>query len=275
MKAIKLLLLSFSLMLFACEDKVDLNLPDGDAKLVVDGMFSNEDSSVIVLSMSTPYFKDGQTPRVSGAQVMITSNDSDTLLLNEDQQNAGNYITHVPGVVGKEYTLHITLATGEQFTSISERMNRIPPIDSIYYLDKDEVDEPFLEDGFVVLIDTQEPEGLGDYYRWTFELNGVPQSEPEHLFYAEDELVDGNYISEIAVAYELVPGDEVVVRQLSITQRAFNFLSILQQQIDVGGPFDAPPAPVKGNVFNNNSKKNDALGFFNVSGVSKASIVIR
>jgi hypothetical protein len=238
-------------------------------------MFSDDDSSTIVLSMSTPYFNDGATPRVSSANVMITSNTGDTIVLSEMPDKPGNYNTRERGQIGKSYTLHITLADGAQYTSLEEKMNRVPPIDSIYYLDKDEVDEPFLEDGFVVLIDTQEPLGKGDFYRWTYELNGKLHTDPEDLFYAEDELVDGNYITENALVYELKIGDEVVIRQLSITERAFNFFWLLEQQVEVGGPFDAPPAPIKGNVLNNDKNKADALGLFQVSGVAKASITIR
>lgn len=275
MKLFNLTILFSLLFIYSCEDKIDIDVPEGDEKLVVDGIFSNDENSVIILSKTAPYFNDGRTPRATNATVMITSDANDTIQLVESADAPGNYVAQEAGEIGKTYTLHIRLSTGELYESLPEKMNRITPIDSIYYKDAEEVDDPFLDEGFVVLFDTKEPLGVGDYYRWIYYLNGVPITGPDDLFFNSDELVDGNTITEVSLVDGLVIGDSVLIKQLSITERNYNYLIQIMQITQVGGPFDSPPSPIKGNVKNKEAGKYDALGYFTVSGASQAEIVIK
>lgn len=261
--------------LTACEDKVDIDVPEGEEKLVVDGIFTNDPSSVITLSKTAPYFNEGHTPRVSDATVMITSNTNDTIQLTEIAESPGDYRSSQAGEIGKIYTLHIRLQNGDTYTSISEKMSRVPEIDSIYSAYSDDVDDPFVEEGYLVYIETLEPKGKGDFYRWTYSINLQEQRGPEDLSFASDELVDGNYVTEAEIASELQANDFVRVTQLSISERAYNYLVAVSQALQVGGPFDSPPSPIKGNVKNDNPGKPDALGYFMVSGATHAEIVVR
>ena len=274
MKTIKgLIIISIVLILGSCEDKVDIDVPIGDENLVVGGMFLNVPNSEIILTKTAPYFEDGPTPRVTGADVYIIDDLNDTITLLENQNPDGRYLAPEAGVVGRKYSLHIYLPDGKSYASDFQEMKRCPPIDSVYYLPFDEVDNPFLEEGYVVLIDTQEPEGSGDFYRWMWFMNGVVQDGPEELLYASDEFVDGNYIGELEIAYDLQLGVRIDVMQLSVTERGYNYLELIDEQAtNVGTPFDPPPSPIKGNVFNTNPDGEDALGFFFVSASSRKGV---
>ena len=92
---------------------------------------------------------------------------------------------------------------------------------------------------------------------------------------SQNRLVDGNPIIGMEHAYELEPGDIVEVWQMSISDRAYNFWNLFFiQTTNFGGPFDTPPAPVEGNVFNPIDANEQVLGFFGVSKISTATVVV-
>jgi len=274
----KILLIAF--VLTACEDKIDLEVPDGPTKLVVDGIITNRDSlQRIKLTTTASYFGANPTPALSGARVMVTTNKSDTIYFNEIEANSGHYdaiyqITDTNLI----YTLHITAPDGKKYQSFTEVLNRVPPIDTLIQSDEaiishrpDGSDEPT----YFALLTTYEPRGKGDFYRWIIFINGVQSTKPFDLIITDDLLVDGNDIVDWDIVYDLLPGDKLEIHQMSISQRAFAYWNLVFSQItNFGGPFDTPPAPIEGNVFNVNDPDEKVLGFFGVSKVEKASILI-
>ena len=91
----------------------------------------------------------------------------------------------------------------------------------------------------------------------------------------DDTWYDGNLIIDWDIVYETQPDDTVIIEQMSISKRAFNFWTLVQQQLsNFGSPFDTPPASIEGNMYNINDPDETVLGFFGVSNVSKESIVI-
>ena len=71
-------------------------------------------------------------------------------------------------------------------------LQSVTDIDSLTYDFEEE--SLFQDEGYYVSLWTQEPEGLGDYYRWIYYENGEIADSFE-LLYASDEFVDGNYIA--------------------------------------------------------------------------------
>jgi len=63
----------------------------------------------------------------------------------------------------------------------------------------------------------------------------------------------------------------VKVDQTAITRSYFDFLNeILIQTVFVGGPFDPPPAAIRGNVYNSTDINDRALGYFQAVSVESA-----
>lgn len=265
--------LLLSLLIASCQDVVNLDLPDGDVLLVVDGMITNQPGEKQVLLATTAnYFNNTETPRVTGALVVLYSEAGPVDTLTEKEP--GVYITEHVGKVGSTYHIYIRTNAGEEYESVPELLQSVPEIDSIYSEFQEE--SAFVEEGYYVKIDTYEPLGVGNYYRWRQYTNDEYKNTPFDLLYASDEFVDGNPIIGIEMNIEpLEIGDHFRIEQLSISKRAFEFLTQLQQQTAfVGSLFDSPPSALKGNIIRLDKANVQALGYFGVSAVTDASIVI-
>ncbi|MDX1939899.1 MAG: DUF4249 domain-containing protein [Saprospiraceae bacterium] len=273
MKNIIILISVFTLFITSCQDVVDLDLPDGDALLVVDGMITNEAGEKRVLLTSTAnYFDNQATPKVSNALVILYNETGAVDTLTEKE--AGVYVTNHVGQVGATYHIYIKTKAGEEYESQPELLQFVPEIDSIYAEFKEE--SIFEDEGYYVKIDTYEPKGVGNYYRWRKYVNDEYLNTPFELLFATDQFVDGNPIIGFEVNIDpLKVGDRFKVEQLSISKAAYDFLLQLQSQTAfVGSLFDTPPAALKGNVKRLDKSGNDALGFFGASAVSTATITI-
>lgn len=270
---IAFLFISIALFLTSCQEVVQLDLPDGDVQLVVDGTITNQPGEKRVrLTTTANYFGNKETPKVTGALVLLyeEANVVDTLT----EKEAGIYITNYIGQAGSNYHIYIRTAQGEEYESAPELLQAVPEIDSIYYEFKEKT--AFEDEGYYIMINTHEPIGVGNYYRWKQYVNDKYLNEPFDLQYASDEFVDGNPIIGLQISYDpLQLGDRFQIEQLSISKRMFDFLTLLQQQTaDVGFLFDSPPVTIPGNIIRLDNPKVKALGYFSASAVSEAVIVI-
>jgi Domain of unknown function (DUF4249) len=277
--SLKLLLLAAALPLTSCEDVVELNVPQGQALLVVDGAITDQAGPyVIKLSQTAPYFENQVPPPVTGAQMVLTSSDGQRETLQE--RAPGEYVTsgQLHGQVGGRYTLAIA-AAGEQYEAETE-IRRALPIDSIRAEYRPEIGLD--EAGYYILYYGQEPAGRGDFYRFQVYQNGVLRNRPVDLFAVANELVDGNYLRGLEINEDpdedvfFVPGDQVRVDVLSLPADYYYFLNEVGTQINNGGLFASPPANVRTNVRNlsaGSTKK--AVGYFAGYSLRTATITVR
>ncbi|MEM1319661.1 MAG: DUF4249 domain-containing protein [Bacteroidota bacterium] len=266
-----LIILLFALS--SCQDVIDLEVPDGDIQLVVDGWLTNQPGEKEVrLATTANYFNNTTIPPVQNALVLLYSEQG--LLDTLKEREAGLYTTEYVGQVGETYRLYIRTVEGEEYESLPEELRAVPEISAVYATFQEET--IFDDEGYYISIDTQEPVGQGDHYRWKQYVNGEYLNEPDDLLYASDEFVDGNPILGFEVSGDpLVVGDFYRIEQLSISKNAFDFLVELETQTAfVGSLFDSPPAALKGNIINLDSDGKKALGFFGVSALTAKEILI-
>jgi hypothetical protein len=281
MKAInKILVLGLAIITLAsCQDKIDLDLPEGEKFLVVEGWITNEERDhTVKLTFTQQYFDSSEPAPASGAFVLVRDDEGAEVELEETAP--GIYTYPGPGEVGRSYQLEILLQDGTRYLSDWELLREPVPIFSIEWrLSEDEPDpdnDENPDDIYEVIINTQEPAGLGDHYQWRSFLNGEEQRDPFDIFVTTDEFVDGNPIPEFNVTDELYSKpDTVRIIQERISRAAYEFYSELQSQTAfVGGPFDTPPAPLIGNVKDATDDKRYALGFFGAAGVDDATTIV-
>lgn len=272
MKKWIILLLPFAL--WSCEDVVDLELPEGESLLVVDGQITDRQGDTrVLLTRSVPYFDEEGNPPVEGAIIELFEDSS--LVSTFLEVGLGRYISTYTGVTGKSYHIEISLPDGSTYSSMAEILPRVPPIDSVYY--RFETDLQFLEDGYYVYFATQELEGQPEFYRWKFYFNGDYQNSQFDINIANDDFVDGNYVVDFAVDFEPFNiGDTVTVEQYSTTRSYYDYWVLIQTQVtQVGGPFDPPPAPVIGNMVRTDDSNEPVLGYFSAHGLSRESTIIQ
>ncbi len=128
-----------------------------------------------------------------------------------------------------------------------------------------------------------EPQGLGNFYKWDIYINDTLLSQSDFLIFASDELVDGNYIYSFEIFTDfhqpskpedrrLKLGDTVLVKQTSISAFAYNFYFQLFNQAQTGSLFSVPPANIQGNF--TASDGNPVLGLFTAHDVSNSNVVV-
>lgn len=282
MKKIIYMLFSFVVLFSSCQDEIQLDLDDPVPQIVIDGCITTKDTVHYVRISSTQNYLSTEKPD-------FTNEKDATVTLYEDGNLVTQYLfndsteqfeTNFRATIGRTYVLEIELADGTTYLSEEELTRRVPPVDSLWV---EKSTGGFTEGNYDIIFNSREPAGIGDNYQWKLYYNGEYQNQPFDLLFAEDRLVDGNLIGEIPLASideekydELVESSgsdtiRIVLDQTTITRNYYEFLLIVQQQTAfIGGPFDAPPAPIRGNIYRSDDFNERALGFFYAASVETA-----
>ena len=274
----------FLLFLSSCEDVIDVRLSDDDLELyAVEAKITTESNPTVYLYKSLKVDDDSAFPGVSGATVVITddSQPQKSVQLEESNETKGLYL--VPegvsfiGEVGNLYSL--TIEHDGVAISGSDFLSSVEPIDSIEVRPSLRGDKRFLG----VFTYGNEPQGVGDYYKWDIYINGELLNDAEYLFVASDELVDGNYVSSLEIFTDFYDtnkpedrlinlDDSIVVKQTSISEFAYKYYYQMFDQSGTGGFFSVPPANIKSNFTASDGKP--VLGLFTASDVSVSNTVV-
>ncbi|SIR47999.1 DUF4249 domain-containing protein [Pontibacter lucknowensis] len=228
---------------------------------------------------------------------------------------AGSYFPEFPldaaAQIGHTYTLHV-VANGRTYQSTPATVKAPIPIDSVHFEVDEQVfsfkgyQERKKWPGYRVLVNYQDPEHEKNFLRWTFASQYEVSTQPEEYispssglpapksccsrcFLSEkldrfrvvnDRLVNGKKVINqevLFLPFERYLGvkHKLKVYQHSLTEEAYNFFRIMEQQKEAKGTvFDPPPAEVKGNMFNPNDAAEQVIGFFDASAVATREVVI-
>ena len=279
----------------ACVTPYDAQIRESTPRIVIEGLITDQPGPHRVRITRTGAFTNdgsaGATPGIGGATVYAT--DDAGSRINFTESGAGNYFTAsgVRGVVGRSYKLNIRLADGRTYVSEPDLLRRVPPIDSIY----SEYDPAVKKFNVYVDITDSPVPGEGYLWKWTnydfaqiCELSKVVEGVPtlcrdcctrcwdvsrcnNCVNVAGDQYVNGNQIRRqliTAAPYDSRGRYYLLIEQRSLSPGAFRFWNSLNaQSSSTGGPFDAAPAPVVGNLTNTADASEKVLGFFGASGV--------
>jgi hypothetical protein len=217
-----------------------------------------------------------------------------------------SYDTNFIGTVDRSYTLRVYLSNGKTYLSKPEKIVAVPPIDSVSIVYDSNYVAGVRPTQFIVSINSHDPAGLANYYRWTASGYiprksvgmscrpfGPPCTDPFMcLCYAEcdqflannqinvlsDQYIDGREISDQPVFYSPVywNGNHYIeIKQYSITQEAFLFWQQYLVQTNLTGSIlDPLPAPLRGNMYNQADSTDIALGLFSASAATSKKIII-
>lgn len=263
-KPIAFIILSF-LMLISCTERIDLELNSTGEQIVIEGEITTEDKAQeVIVTRSAPYFANQAAVPVLDAKVWLYEGDNSWQL---HEQRPGHYYTpKMQGKPGATYQLEV-ISEGEIYTANSTMPQKVG-IDSIRF-QKDIFNDNDME----ILLFAQEPGETKDFYMWKYYRNHHLETDTiTEAMIERDDLVNGNYIAWIGVLqvenYEL--NDTITLEMSNIPKEYYWFLvNLFSETRWRGGPFDAPPANINGNL------SNGALGFFTTRAISRETRVIK
>lgn len=267
-----LLIVMLLVSLISCEDVVDVNLDTAEPKLVIDasikwqkGTSGNEQT--IRLTTTTAYFAN-TIPVVQGATVFITDSNAVQYNFIEDT-GTGNYIcTDFNPVLNENYTLTV-ITSGQTYTA-SEKLLEVPTIESV----NQNNEGGFTGDQIELKYFFQDNGAENNFYLVQF--NPSFSILPEYNV-IDDEFFQGNQMFGLYTNEDLESNNSVLLTLHGISEGYYNYMNVLLSVAgsNNGGPFQAPPATVRGNLVNQTNFENYALGYFRLSEIDTLNYVVQ
>lgn len=279
-------------VLFSCEDKIDIDHPDGGERVVVEALLTG-DSIIQKIQLTSSISNKGEAiyDPIIDADVKVYVSDG---VVQEFIYDSGVYLSKskFKVEVGKEYTCQIIKAGGDTIISAPELVTPSSVIDSIYYLHVDDyefvngpprgVDEEDV--GYHVFMDMQELPGYGNAYYWKVYVDGVLLTRPEELFIENDLSIysffyneDGAYQEQLDFNF-LAPNNSIVKFEMySISQSFYNYMiTLFNNSVEAGSPFSNPPISPIGNLsYKDEENKEQVFGYFGAGVFDSKSIEIK
>ena len=265
MKKITLyLILIIAVFLASCEDVVEIDLDKAPPKLVIEAAINWKKGTAgnqqkIKLSTTSGFYST-EIPTVSGAIVSI-KNSTNVVFSFSEIANTGEYscATFAPAI-NETYTLTV-ISNGNTYTA-TETLKSVARITKIVQNNQGGFS------GTDVEIKTfyQDPAGERNYYLYKYVYSNQVKS---NLYVDQDEFFNGNTFFSISQNDGLKKDDKIEVSHIGISKAYYNYMSVLLSIAgnSGGGPFQSPPATVRGNISNTTDAANFPLGYFSLNEV--------
>ncbi|WP_130736080.1 DUF4249 domain-containing protein [Flavobacterium sp. J27] len=259
-------------LLNSCTDVVNVNVPNGGARLVVDASIKWEkgtlgETQTIYLRKSTAFFDNNPNVPVTGASVTITKENDGSIFVFVDQNNGSYTATDFVPELNASYTLEILY--NDKFYTATETLIAAPTINRVEQAIENSGDDTEIQ--LQVFFD--DPVAVENYYLGEFTPSNLPIPA---LAVIKDEFSDGNenFIQNENDKY--VAGVTVGINVYGISKRYYDYLNILIQQSgsDENGPFPTTPVQLKGNCTNINDSNEEVLGYFRLGEFDTTSYTI-
>lgn len=281
------------MILVSCESEIDIDLPDPETLVVVDGIIESGQFARVAVTKTTPYFDTINIATLSGIFIMDAkvylsdgfTTDTLSLTIDATQFPPIFYQGNNPALIGTEWTKYYltVIALGDTLTSVTT-IPGVVPIDSLRWQQFGNDDS--LGVGYIYFKD---PDSLGNFYQLLAKRQGYPYYVPVPAqSISNDQLANGQYIEFTVLRPRATPdwfntatgdttnqgsgirfrrGDTISVKLNSIDYYSFEFLRTYGSAANsFGNPFSAPTF-VASNI-------NGGLGGFVGLGASYATYIV-
>lgn len=270
-KIFPFLLLTLLAITSACEKVIDIDLDTAAPRLVVEASIdwdknTNGSYQTIKLTTTTGFFSDN-IPTVSGAIITVThSNGTHFTFTESSQPGVYECFTFQPEI-NAVYTLEILLL-GQVYTA-TEKLIDVPEIESISQTNEGGI---FFGNQVEVTFYFQDNPNEDNYYLIKFQPEFTPLPSYSVL---SDRFFQGNQMFGRYSDEDLASGQNLGITLYGISEQYYNYMSILLGLTGGGGgPFQTPPATVRGNIVNETNFNNFALGYFRLNALVQEDYVV-
>jgi hypothetical protein len=272
MNKTQILLFVVSLVtLLSCEEIIVLDLDKTPQRIVIEGLLTNRfRDQYVKVTRTSDFYSSSKGERVSNASVSVTDDDGNIYRYREISPGFYAPVTNFSGQVGKMYKLSVRV--DNQVFESEEQLLRLSPIDSLGYALAPNPNEERKRKGqlYDLLLYFQEPQNTKDYYLFKFFRNDtLTYTNANDIYLANDEVLTESINGFPAPVY-YAEYDTARMEMYSLSRNGYLFLSDLTNlQFSDGGLFGPVPANPRTNL------SNGALGFFQVSQVRSAQVILR
>lgn len=300
MKRYLLLLLTITSFI-SCEDVIDIELPENETRLIVNGIIRVDETQEylpieIVVSESSSFFEENTIASINSAIIYYGTPNPDAPEILEGG-GVSNLVELEPGTgiwvpdptfdsdqrirvssINEGDVFQLTIETDEERYFATTRYVKSVPIDSL-----EQGDETlFSGDETEVIVTFTDPGDSDDFYLLDLDFGEFLVTEDE--FYQGQTFVFSYFYDN---DLELDTSSVVDISLLGVDESFYNYMNqIIVQSGGDQGPFQTPAATVRGNIINITGIDNDevfdnversdnfALGYFAIVEEYKDSIVI-
>lgn len=265
----KLFIMLTATLIFAgaCTERIDIELDETYNRLVVDGQITSDDTLAhqVILTKSTSYYYNQPPPPVREADVQISDDEGNVVLLSEEEPGIYQPPQGFKAETGRTYTLDIRLSDEiggqDHYTasSYTPDINDTAYIKLVYHPD-------WGEKGYYVVTCYYWDLPEANFYMFNIYKNDTLLTDTiSKKQVVDDRFYNGGFTNGIGVGYldqsnerEIVrPGDVITFQAASITEGYAYFIWKVQEEVSFSTPlFSGPPANVVGNI------SGGAIGYF-------------
>lgn len=264
--------MKFSLSLFAiglffisCQKEIDVDLNDANPQVVIEAIYTAEDSTVRVhVSKTSSFFDNATPPSVDNATVVITDQFGNSSSVNSIGN--GDYLltNYAPQF---NTTYNMTVVVDGTTYQADCKLNQPVALEDITYT----LIPGFFgsDSGYVANLRFYDPVGVVNYYAIVLSLNGEEYNELTEIFRQDDLLSDGNFVERPMFGVPFYNmGDTIGMELRSIDEPVYDYLNEIISIAGAGQSAAAPANPTS-------NWNNKALGYFNAYGNSRKTVVIQ
>ncbi|OOG15754.1 hypothetical protein BWD42_24040 [Sphingobacterium sp. CZ-UAM] len=241
------ILSSLFLLISSCEEKIDLDLHQAAARVVIDAQLSDAGPvQRIRISHSVGFDDAVNTSGIKGATINVRDNQNRSYSFQYDKDGYYIHRNFMP-TAGRVYILSANVNKTQYIASC--QMPAYVAVDSTAISQKSIAGKSY----FFAALSFKDPARVSNYYIYMLSINGGPfrfASAQSDQF--NDGLKVTHYIADLET--DLSPGDHVSVRRYCVDQKTYQYWNEYQSNTMSNAP---------GNPRSNIS--NNALGYFSVA----------
>lgn len=263
MKNIKIIILLFIVLFTNCEKVIDVDVPSIEPKLIIDASFEvlfDENpvvaNTTVKLSLSADYFEDTIPPALN-ASVFLTNLSDNTIINFSDENEDGNYEPIISFIPADDVEYELTIIyDNETYKGKATKVKSTPFTeiiqgdDTLFSGDEIELKISFTDN---VTTDNYYLFNIDTYNFITIEDRFFNGTDYNFSYFYEDENIE-------------FPKN-ITLTMSGMTKEYYTYFEILVSQggQEGGGPFQAIPSSLLGNMINQTNEENFPLGYFHIS----------
>ena len=273
--------LLFLAAMVSCQEVVDVNLPNEDPHLVIEGYLNywektpEKNNCVVTISTTGNYYDENVFNPVNDATVEVTDISTQTTYpLTLQENGTGNYLnTEVAVDSGHTYTLHVQYK--EQDYEATGTVLPVAQLDSFTY--RYQPKRGFLDEGYYLYFSGRTPKERGiNYYRFLIYNDDSLYNDPGDYLIQDDEFLKAKIDTLQLANYAFDLGDTVRIEMYSLNKNVYQYYNELVELLfNDGGLFSSPPRNPDSNIANLTDPAHPPLGFFQVSTILGGTVIIK